>query len=153
MDYNERETIEVTPLAGVWIEIVSQDGRYRKTKIVTPLAGVWIEIAPKAEGGRRKMSLPSRECGLKLEYKPDPLNSYTVTPLAGVWIEIIAAFAFSSSAIKSLPSRECGLKFRLFYQDRYCHAVTPLAGVWIEISSVHAMPDISGCHSPRGSVD
>ena len=54
---------------------------------VTPLAGVWIEIAPKAEGGRRKMSLPSRECGLKL--------------LTDVCIY---------RPTLSLPSRECGLK-------------------------------------------
>ena len=33
----------VTPLAGVWIEIMS-DHRPLTRRIVTPLAGVWIEI-------------------------------------------------------------------------------------------------------------
>ena len=33
----------VTPLAGVWIEIVYGEMRSRKDH-VTPLAGVWIEI-------------------------------------------------------------------------------------------------------------
>ena len=34
---------QVTPFAGVWIEITSHMG-YAKLKIVTPFAGVWIEI-------------------------------------------------------------------------------------------------------------
>ena len=34
----------VTPLAGVWIEIVLPTSPFRQY-IVTPLAGVWIEIA------------------------------------------------------------------------------------------------------------
>ncbi len=55
----------VTPLAGVWIEIYVEeaDGQYG---IVTPLAGVWIEME---DGAFRA-------------------PEYTVTPLAGVWIEI-----------------------------------------------------------------
>ena len=41
----ERITIEpVTPLAGVWIEIVSGDVELTIMGSVTPLAGVWIEI-------------------------------------------------------------------------------------------------------------
>ncbi len=55
----------VTPLAGVWIEILVPF-RLLPADIVTPLAGVWIEIV---------------------------IRAYTyllslVTPLAGVWIEI-----------------------------------------------------------------
>ena len=34
------------------------------------------------------MSLPLRECGLKLVKCNQPLNILTVTPLAGVWIEM-----------------------------------------------------------------
>ena len=37
------ESIGVTPLAGVWIEIGKTIVFYTKNK-VTPLAGVWIEI-------------------------------------------------------------------------------------------------------------
>ena len=55
----------VTPLAGVWIEIVMLDVEVRNTE-VTPLAGVWIEI---------------KSCNIIT-----PTN--LVTPLAGVWIEI-----------------------------------------------------------------
>ena len=55
----------VTPLAGVWIEIISKNKNVY-VGIVTPLAGVWIEIR-----------------------KADENTIYAlVTPLAGVWIEI-----------------------------------------------------------------
>ena len=56
----------VTPLAGVWIEIYNFADDRRENG-VTPLAGVWIEIyvaQGKCAGAR--MSLPLRECGLKL---------------------------------------------------------------------------------------
>ena len=55
----------VTPLAGVWIEI-HRNSRRRYCRPVTPLAGVWIEMQ---EVGHlrpdHRLSLPSRECGLK----------------------------------------------------------------------------------------
>ena len=55
---------------------------------VTPLAGVWIEIVKVARFTGSRKSLPSRECGLKYtRFHPDYGGVY-VTPLAGVWIEI-----------------------------------------------------------------
>ena len=36
--------VSVTPLAGVWIEIVIRNIPINALNIVTPLAGVWIEI-------------------------------------------------------------------------------------------------------------
>ena len=61
----------VTPLAGVWIEIVENpaDGAQ---ELVTPLAGVWIEIFNVYKDGTKLVG---------------------VTPLAGVWIEITIAKA------------------------------------------------------------
>ena len=57
----------VTPLAGVWIEICYADC-LRKPRQVTPLAGVWIEIQDTIDTTLRNgESLPSRECGLKLD--------------------------------------------------------------------------------------
>ena len=54
----------VTPLAGVWIEIMLQwMANWRVS--VTPLAGVWIEISPVFAIETQYMSLPLRECGLK----------------------------------------------------------------------------------------
>ena len=55
------------------------------------------------------MSLPLRECGLKLYKNIKNKGKKNVTPLAGVWIEI---FVFDSinCILGSLPLRECGLK-------------------------------------------
>ena len=36
--------LTVTPLVGVWIEII-KDGTIDPAEIVTPLVGVWIEIS------------------------------------------------------------------------------------------------------------
>ena len=55
----------VTPLAGVWIEML-ENLTLSSAALVTPLAGVWIEISSRP---RKYIVCP-------------------VTPLAGVWIEI-----------------------------------------------------------------
>ena len=78
----------VTPLAGVWIEIISLFFR-GKNGWVTPLAGVWIEILINIDGA----------------------STTLVTPLAGVWIEINSRYVWLYLAFGSLPSRECGLKY------------------------------------------
>ena len=57
-------------------------------KWVTPLAGVWIEIVEVFYSTQRSKSLPLRECGLKSTKKSDTCCQIPVTPLAGVWIEI-----------------------------------------------------------------
>ena len=76
------------------------------------------------------LSLPSRECGLKLFFRLRHICPGHVTPLAGVWIEMQDDLLSASVML-----------------------VTPLAGVWIEIIHTvhHLHPD--GSHSPRGSVD
>ncbi len=82
----------VTPLAGVWIEILYSSVAFCPD-FVTPLAGVWIEIPLTSTFG----------------------HNSKVTPLAGVWIEI----SFVAKKIRihlSLPLRECGLK-----SARDCH--------------------------------
>ena len=58
------ECSNVTPLAGVWIEIIYL---WMEWNIfwVTPLAGVWIEITPSDVVSSISWSLPLRECGLK----------------------------------------------------------------------------------------
>ena len=119
---------------------------------VTPFAGVWIEIVivfiplPDAPGHSLrgsvdwncinrhatacvKLSLPSRECGLKWMHWSSGSETAWVTPFAGVWIEIYSCLSLHLSGL-SLPSRECGLKF------------------------VHSLRNIHPyCHSLRGSVD
>ena len=56
--------------------------------VVTPFAGVWIEITPQRADLRGGLSLPSRECGLKLPKCNRSTTYCRVTPFAGVWIEI-----------------------------------------------------------------
>ena len=56
--------IQVTPYAGVWIEI-EEIALLKKSVSVTPYAGVWIEIAEKIPLSNAVASLPTRECGLK----------------------------------------------------------------------------------------
>ena len=77
---------------------------------VTPLAGVWIEIGVWAVSADIIGSLPSRECGLKWDLMIANHVCEWVTPLAGVWIEIWISCG-TQNAMKSLPSRECGLKY------------------------------------------
>ena len=55
----------VAPLAGAWIEIVSEPASIRHV-LVAPLAGAWIEISPVAP-----VWFPAQ-----------------VAPLAGAWIEM-----------------------------------------------------------------
>ena len=83
----------VTPFAGVWIEILPS-GYTTLAQNVTPFAGVWIEIMLLPGDGNAVVSLPSRECGLKLDD------------------DMIAG-----TGELSLPSRECGLKSRYTAAD------------------------------------
>ena len=55
---------------------------------VTPLAGVWIEILDASHECGYMKSLPLRECGLKSTPSRVCISQIGVTPLAGVWIEI-----------------------------------------------------------------
>ena len=141
---------------------------------VTPFAGVWIEIQSKAAYAIQCLSLPSRECGLKLEIRDDYENLKNVTPFAGVWIEIRLSFC-RHFVHGSLPSRECGLKctcrlvtllvcrvtpfagvwieISMNGRKYITKSVTPFAGVWIEIASSFLEVFPSNCHSLRGSVD
>ena len=77
---------------------------------VTPLAGVWIEIIGLSGTVVSCMSLPLRECGLKSLILMNVSKHINVTPLAGVWIEINKSRR-DLCAFWSLPLRECGLKF------------------------------------------
>ena len=59
---------------------------------VTPLAGVWIEIVIRYFRTLTPSSHPSRVCGLKSLDGRDEISDRPVTPLAGVWIEIYQTF-------------------------------------------------------------
>ena len=120
--------IVVTPLAGVWIEILF---RYHHNKFlcVTPLAGVWIEI--------------NKSCTIR--------TCLTVTPLAGVWIEIVSD-ALRGFRHMSLPLRECGLKYIRAYNWFYPRSSLPLRECGLKLHNILLVVFIDR-HSPCGSVD
>ena len=61
-----RNLFIVAPLVGAWIEITKYHGAY-KGGLVTPFVGVWIEIIMIQWIEYDDVSLPSWECGLKLQ--------------------------------------------------------------------------------------
>ncbi len=70
---------------------------------VTPLAGVWIEIRGPHPSPACPWSLPLRECGLKSFWHICTFQNGIVTPLAGVWIEIDCdALGFVDSGVTPL---------------------------------------------------
>ena len=163
----------VTPLAGVWIEMWPFSRNALHT-LVTPLAGVWIEIKlPYTQLFPTKLSLPLRECGLKFQNEKFRDLMSGSLPLRECGLKCSNWWLFGMWLL-SLPLRECGLKFPEFYGDENLPGVTPLAGVWIEIAkqdisdpcpkslplrecglkSGKGLPAIFHfCHSPCGSVD
>ena len=64
MNENAIKAINVTPYAGVWIEIKIFGDKWNAVR-VTPYAGVWIEICNYNITSAETWSLPTRECGLK----------------------------------------------------------------------------------------
>ncbi len=120
---------KVTPLAGVWIEMIL-NLQITMNCIVTPLAGVWIEMILNLQITMNCIVTPLAGVWIEIPFNDIPPTIPSVTPLAGVWIEILIGCPAASNG-PSLPSRECGLKSFRFYLR---------------------LPLPSG-HSPRGSVD
>ena len=145
-----------------------------KSSIVTPFAGVWIEIlACSLVSTCTCMSLPSRECGLKLLKYQRQKQSLMSLPSRECGLKYLRLGKRLHHRM-SLPSRECGLKYicrnlpepfpghslrgsvdwnidLLNYQ--LMSSVTPFAGVWIEILCSSKRKGEKYGHSLRGSVD
>ena len=141
--------------------------------LVTPLAGVWVEILMSMGSNWNILSLPSRECGLKFLRQPYQGFSEIVTPLAGVWVEI---FLRLDSHLPDFVTPLAGVWVEMdWIKVCICGAVvtplagvwveilcrksgniacpvTPLAGVWVEIGYPGAGYPEKSSHSPRGSV-
>ena len=123
--------VDVTPLAGVWIEMVTVLAGSLQD-CVTPLAGVWIEIVLQTDSGNCNWSLPLRECGLKSERLSLSNTTFAVTPLAGVWIEISNSLSrFQLNQVTPLAG--VWIEILAISQFQQAALVTPLTGVWIEI--------------------
>ena len=119
---------------------------------VTPLAGVWVEIVSIFSISTHTWSLPSRECGLKSTPDKSNFNGIVVTPLAGVWVEIGDRFLTDKAVESSLPSRECGLKSVALNNPREINPVTPLAGVWVEMFVYDSTISMASAVTPLAGV-
>ena len=98
-------TVVVTPLAGVWIEILMVSWLLSMVFCHSPCGSVdwnghWRRIPV---SGMR--SLPLRECGLKWRDSGTENYLQNVTPLAGVWIEIIRRLIYKHGCYGHSP---CG---------------------------------------------
>ena len=145
------DTAMSLPLRECGLKSISNFCR-RVANMVTPLAGVWIEII------LSNRFLAFGEChspcgSVDWNSKGDfTYQRKDVTPLAGVWIEIPCSPCGPCTPV-SLPLRECGLKFCLLCRSLSDVVVTPLAGVWIEIPQRSPCAREPCSHSPCGSVD
>ena len=112
-----------------------KDDAKKEEPEVTPFAGVWIEIMmlPDPLGGMG--SLPSRECGLKCNLYITIGYQIMSLPSRECGLKF-AAYLDQHGAELSLPSRECGLKSFKCTSFEQFRLVTPFAGVWIEIQNM-----------------
>ncbi len=99
---------QVTPRAGVWIEIEKQQNE-NVAEVVTPRAGVWIEIELFFRINNGKPVTPRAGVWIEIRRRMQTFKRHTVTPRAGVWIEITKYYHDMRDRL-SLPVRECGLK-------------------------------------------
>ena len=80
--------MDVTPLVGVWIEILSFKPEKKSAEKSLPSWECGLKWMSPWTEPRSLTSLPSWECGLKfMDYQGDR-HGRQVTPLVGVWIEI-----------------------------------------------------------------
>ena len=120
--------------------------------VVTPLVGVWIEILLSAYlGTATPPSLPLWECGLKF------ISGILISPAfpsLPLW-ECGLKFLQSTQGCLLPGHSPCGsvdwnLQKRL---QNLAEIVTPLVGVWIEILIISVNGYAENRHSPCGSVD
>ena len=78
------------------------------------------------------MSLPSRECGLKLFQFCNSRHFTSVTPFAGVWIEIILVLLLPAQSSVT-PFAGVWIEILSMILSSSIFIVTPFAGVWIEM--------------------
>ena len=129
------------------------ESRKIKHFIVTPLVGVWIEIVT----GIHPVSscFGHSPCG-SVDWNTKRClwmwRPWCHSPCGSVdWNSQWTDRLFDT--LLSLPLRECGLKYRLHNPELARQFVTPLAGVWIEIYYLYVCTCTRYCHSPCGSVD
>ena len=121
--------IAVAPFAGAWIEILTVHS-FCRLRMSLPSRERGLKFSLTDTAVMNSLSLPSRERGLKSVNRFAMVSESPVAPFAGAWIEI-------------LP--------RLYPWIR--SSVAPFAGAWIEMSQYTLRTPASTCRSLRGSVD
>ena len=119
---------------------------------VTPLVGVWIEILSLQVLYAFPSSLPLWECGLKYGIGVDNKTVSRSLPLWECGLKSRVTLHIRGKTT-SLPLWECGLKSCATQADVRAAVVTPLVGVWIEINVGSTLYLAHKRHSPCGSVD
>ncbi len=149
--------------------------RGSKSANVTPRAGVWIEIIKPGAAGNLSESLPVRECGLKFDNPQD--HGYPGEPSLPVrecGLKFDNPQDHGYPGEPSLPVRECGLKYidrierarqTLSLPVRECGLKSYFPACYMSICSslpvrecglkfpVLPIGQLLYCHSPCGSVD
>ena len=120
---------------------------------VAPFTGAWIEIVKAiATAPMARMSLPSRERGLKLEHvMVDPFVVH-VAPFTGAWIEMSSLdpmLRISNVA----PFTGAWIEINDTGNTLQHSAVAPFTGAWIEMRRMRPTPRTHRCRSLHGSVD
>ena len=113
---------------------------------------MWIEITSTAVYGKKSVSLPVRECGLKFAHLFSADFVIPSLPVRECGLKLLSERE-KQPLLPSLPVRECGLKYLRITVRNPHHGVTPCAGVWIEIPIVLMYQRRGFGHSLCGSVD
>ena len=120
--------------------------------LVTPLAGVWIEILKgKTIEDVAGTSLPLRECGLKSQRRKADNMAKASLPLRECGLKYVHT-ALKKQYKLSLPLRECGLKFTQSAENTTQDSSLPLRECGLKLHN-RIFEDLKARHSPCGSVD
>ena len=106
-----KQTKEVTPCVGVWIETYDAC-RSRCFVDVTPCVGVWIETNSLNTSFPRYVVTPCVGVWIETSWIERTHYIEVVTPCVGVWIETFIEGAMAPF-LRSHPAWVCGLKLGL----------------------------------------
>ena len=129
----------------MWIEIIYCGADEQESIVSLPARGVWIEIV--SNQGKRELPghrhSPRGECGLKLAGYAEMVRRLQSLPARGVWIEIDISERKWLRLRGHSPRGECGLKsvlLSLILRDRLCHSPRGECGLKFPIKLRQLIP-------------
>ena len=148
--HNRVKPLLSLPTRGVWIEIVIFQAEWQEIKSL-PTRGVWIEILKILSFFcENPVSLPTRECGLKLVAvirDRERCTSHSPHGECGLKSQEDRRIF---PVRRHSPHGECGLKLEKLDALDIETGSLPTRGVWIEIASAAHKICITISHSPHG---